>query len=165
MVSEEEFDGKGEIVEGKRKRKSSSEKKKRSARKSKDKNKPKNARNAYQYFFKDMQQNEEVKKLPLAERSKRIGELWKQLSDKSTYEEQAKEDQVRYAKEMEDYVPAEGDEKKTRRTKEKKDPNAPKGAKSAYLFFQERRRAEIKQAGEAVVRIKKLQQKNNKFFF
>lgn len=51
---------------------------------------------------------------------------------KKKYEALAEKDKARYAKEMETYVPDPSEKKKKR---EKKDPNAPKKAKTAYIFY------------------------------
>jgi hypothetical protein len=74
----------------------------------------------------------------------KVGEMWRGLSkeQKEDYETMALNDRKRYAKEMENYdAPeisgAEGDDgiSKNHPKKIKKDPNAPKGAKSPYIFF------------------------------
>lgn len=51
---------------------------------------------------------------------------------KAKYEALADKDKLRYAKAMETYVPDPSEKKKKR---EKKDPNAPKKAKTAYIFY------------------------------
>ncbi len=58
---------------------------------------------------------------------------WKQVKPvvKSKYEKLAEQDKVRYEREMSNYVPSPEDKKK----RKKKDPNAPKKAKSAYIFY------------------------------
>ena len=85
----------------------------------------------------------------VAEVGKKLGEMWKALSDaeKEPYNKQAEDDKVRYAKAMEDYTPPEDDgepePKKGRKPKAKKDPNAPKRSMTAFLHFSNAKRAEV----------------------
>ena len=75
---------------------------------------------------------------------------WKKLTDKEKkpYVTMASKDKKRYEKEMASYVPPQEtgapEEKKTRKRKEK-DPNQPKRAISAYLFFSQEKRPEVKE--------------------
>jgi HMG (high mobility group) box len=61
--------------------------------------------------------------------------------------EKVAKDKERYAREMEGYTPPEGSGGKEsgKKKKAKKDPNAPKGAKSAYMFFVQENREKIKE--------------------
>jgi HMG (high mobility group) box len=60
---------------------------------------------------------------------------------------QASKDKERYAREMKDYTPPEGFNTKDsgKKKKSKKDPNAPKGGKSAYMCFVQENRSKIKE--------------------
>ena len=65
------------------------------------------------------------------------------------YQTLADEDKVRYLNETKDYVPAESDEddppkKRTKGTKKKKDPNAPKAPSNAYFIYVREKREEFK---------------------
>jgi len=80
--------------------------------------------------------------------SRGAGELWGKMSDadKKPYQAKADKDKVRYAKEMESYVPSEDDEpkkKKGKKGKEEKDPNKPKKPMSPYMLWLTENRAEI----------------------
>ena len=93
---------------------------------------------------------------------KLIGQAWKELgeSEKAEWNEKAKKDKLRYQKEMEDYsAPSDDDDssdddsdggkgKKKAKAKskpEKKDPNAPKRPKNAYMFYADSVRAQIRE--------------------
>ena len=105
----------------------------------KPKDAPKGARSAYIFF--GIQNRELIKEenpnFDTKEIMREQGRRWKALSDedKEEYEEMAKEDKVRYTEEMENYVPSESSEEKGKKKRAKKDPNAPKGAKNAYIFY------------------------------
>jgi hypothetical protein len=62
-------------------------------------------------------------------------------SVKAKYETMAQKDRERYAKQMESYVPSPEDKKVSRK---KKDPNAPKRAKSGFIFFVEQRNGRVR---------------------
>jgi tRNA U34 5-carboxymethylaminomethyl modifying enzyme MnmG/GidA len=53
-------------------------------------------------------------------------------------------DKERYAREMKTYIPPKGSLEKGKK-KAKKDPNAPKGAKGAYMYFSQEYREQLKQ--------------------
>ena len=93
---------------------------------------------------------------------KLIGQAWKELgeSEKAEWNEKAKKDKLRYQKEMEDYsAPSDDDDssdddsdggkgKKKAKAKskaEKKDPNAPKRPKDAYMFYADSVRTQIRE--------------------
>lgn len=66
---------------------------------------------------------------------------------KSKYDDMAKEDKDRYAKEMADYVPEDGGDDAAsppKKKKAKKDPNAPKRGMTAYLYFANELRPKLK---------------------
>ena len=61
--------------------------------------------------------------------------------EKKRFDEMAEKDKARWEREMEDYVPPKGEKKRRKRTK---DPNAPKRALSAFFFFCQEERADVK---------------------
>lgn len=71
--------------------------------------------------------------------------------EKDKYAEMAKADKARHDEDVEKWEEdrGEGDEeeetKKKRKAKKKKDPNAPKGATNAFIFFSNANRARIKE--------------------
>ncbi|EPY41254.1 high mobility group protein B3 [Angomonas deanei] len=73
---------------------------------------------------------------------KEAAELWKNLgeSEKAKYLNMAAEDKKRFDREVEAFkakggVMVRGSKKEAKVKKAKKDPNAPKRAKNAYMFF------------------------------
>eukprot|EP00164_Ancoracysta_twista_P016625 GFYU01027968.1.p2 GENE.GFYU01027968.1~~GFYU01027968.1.p2 ORF type:complete len:107 (-),score=50.51 GFYU01027968.1:139-459(-) len=82
-----------------------------------------------------------------------LGRLWKELAaeDKQEYTDLAKEDKARYEAEMKDYVrPSEEELEKLNAgkrggTQTKVDPNQPKKVKSAFTFFCEAMRQQVKE--------------------
>lgn len=74
-------------------------------KKEKDENKPKRAPSAYLLFLADVR--EQIKKdnpgISVTEVTKKAGEMWKELSDKSKFEEAAAVAKKKYEKEMELY--------------------------------------------------------------
>lgn len=110
----------------------------RKPRKKKDKNAPKRALSAFMFFSNDIRETvkREMPELQFLEISSEIGRRWKQISDedRKPYDELAAADKRRYQEEKEDYVPDPSFEA-TKGTRKKKDPNAPKRALSAYFFF------------------------------
>lgn len=135
------------------------------AKKTKDPNAPKKAKSAYMFFCAD--KREEAKKE--AEDHKQVlsilGSMWTELKenveegDKKSkkemekYTKQAEKDKERYNEEMETYEPptTESDDddkpkgKGKGKGKAKKDPNAPKKPRSAYLIFCADKREEAKE--------------------
>ena len=123
--------------------------KNKTAKKTKDPNKPKGAKSAYILFCADPEIRTRIKEenpgITTTEISKRAGELWKgEYADEELrrkYVEDAEIDKARHKREMENYTPSSDDEsglsgsEKTKRSKKTKDPNKPKGAKSAYILF------------------------------
>ena len=128
--------------------------KRSSGKKIKDPLKPKGKKSAYIIFC--TKKREEAKKLlghdaKATEVTAKLGQMWNDLksSKKATdkkmlqlCEQEASEDKVRYDEDMKDYVPPSDDEliaskgKGSKKSSGKKsDPNAPKGKKSAYIFF------------------------------
>jgi len=93
--------------------------------------------------------------LKITEVGKRLGEMWKALSesDRKKYETMAGSDKQRYEREMQSYQPPESDSDdyidddtttKKRKKKQKKDPNRPKRSMSSFMFFANDKRAEVK---------------------
>jgi hypothetical protein len=145
----------------------------------KDPNKPKRGKSAYMFFCSanreqaksEILEETGADKVTVGDVSKRLGEWWKELQRdedrKEEYDEfvaQADEDKERYKADMEGYteptqeeLKATVGEKKKRApagSGKKKDPNAPKKPKSAYIFFcsdwRETVKAELTEAnGEA----------------
>lgn len=102
----------------------------------KDPNKPKGKMSSYAYFVQTCRE-EHKKKHPEAsvnfsEFSKKCSERWKTMSqkEKGKFEDMAKQDKVRYDREMKNYDPPKGAKKKRY-----KDPNAPKRPPSAFFLF------------------------------
>ena len=119
-----------------------------SDKKIKDPLKPKGKKSAYIIFC--TKKREEAKKLlnpdaKATEVTSKLGQMWNELknskntSDKKVLqlcEQEAAEDKARYDEDMKDYVPPSDDELvASKGSKKKSDPNAPKGKKSAYIFF------------------------------
>jgi hypothetical protein len=126
--------------------------KRSSDKKIKDPHKPKGKKSAYIIFC--TKKREEAKKLlnpdaKATEVTSKLGQMWNELknskktADKKMLqlcEQEAAEDKARYDEDMKDYVPPSDDElvakaSNSKGSKKKSDPNAPKGKKSAYIFF------------------------------
>ncbi|KAG7471236.1 hypothetical protein MATL_G00122330 [Megalops atlanticus] len=102
----------------------------------KDPKKPRGKMSSYAYFVQTCRE-EHKKKHPdstvnFSEFSKKCSERWKTMSakEKGKFEELAKQDKIRYEREMKNYVPPKGEKKKRA-----KDPNAPKRPPSAFFIF------------------------------
>jgi hypothetical protein len=79
---------------------------------------------------------------------KAAGAAWGKMSDKDKkpFQDKADKDKIRYAKEMESYVPSEDEpvkKKKGKKGKKEKDPNKPKKPSTAYMLWLTENRAEI----------------------
>jgi hypothetical protein len=124
--------------------------KRSSDKKIKDPLKPKGKKSAYIIFC--TKKREEAKKLlnpdaKATEVASKLGQMWNELknskktADKKMLqlcEQEAAEDKARYDEDMKDYVPPSDDDlvaSKGKGGNKKSDPNAPKGKKSAYIFF------------------------------
>lgn len=112
--------------------------------------KPRGRMSAYAYFVQTCRE-EHKKKHPgesvvFAEFSKKCAEKWKLMSvkEKQRFQEMSEKDKIRYDREMDAYVPPEGQTKKRR--KQTKDPNAPKRALSAFFMFCNEERTHVKAA-------------------
>nr|AFM85784.1 high mobility group protein [Callorhinchus milii] len=100
-----------------------------------DPRQPRGKMSSYAFFVQNSRE-EHKKKHPdssvdFSEFSKQCSERWKAMTpkDKGKFEDLAKNDKVRYDREMRNYNPPKGDKKK------KKDPNAPKRPPSAFFIF------------------------------
>ncbi len=135
-------------------------------KKLKDENAPKRTKSAYMFFAekKRPEIKQEQPELKMIEISKVIGERWKSAvpGTKDKYNKKSESDKLRYKEEMESYKrpsdevlltqkinqkkkrgkPASGDKKK----RTKKPEGAPTRNKSAYLFFCQANRPEVKEA-------------------
>ncbi|KNC34603.1 hypothetical protein FF38_09360 [Lucilia cuprina] len=113
----------------KKEKKEKVEKKQKSKKptKKKDSNKPKRATTAFMLWLNDTR--EQIKKdnpgIKITEIAKKGGEMWRELKDKSKWEEKAAKDKQRYLDEMKDYKPTADDS-----DDEEKD-NAKSGSKAA----------------------------------
>ncbi|TWW74607.1 high mobility group-T protein-like [Takifugu flavidus] len=108
--------------------------------------KPRGKMSSYAFFVQTCRE-EHKKKHPdasvnFSEFSRKCSERWKTMSvkEKGKFEDLAKQDKVRYDREMMDYVPAKGGKKK----KKFKDPNAPKRPPSAFFIFCSEFRPKVK---------------------
>lgn len=126
-------------------------------------NKPRGRMSSYAYFvqktredFKKKHPNENV---VFSEFSKKCSDSWKKMSEseKKKYIQMAEKDRKRYDSEMANYVPPK-DGKGKRGKKNKKDPNAPKRALSAFFWFCNDERNKVKEglpAGAGVGEVSK----------
>lgn len=112
-----------------------------------DPRKPKGKMSAYAFFVQTCR-DEHKKKNPdlpvnFSEFSKKCSGRWKTMSpkEKSRFEDQAKQDKVRFDQEMKGYTPTKGS---GRGKKAKKDPNAPKRPPSGFFLFCGEHRPKIK---------------------
>ena len=128
--------------------------KKKNAKKPKDA--PKNPRTAYNFFCEQNRKRlkEEHPDVPAKQITAEINTAWKLMKEEypdevAKYQESADEDKLRYIEEMKQYDPEfdptikkkrvkvseDDDEEKPKKEKKKKDKDAPKKARSAYIFF------------------------------
>uniref|UniRef100_A0A3B4TNT3 High mobility group protein B2 n=1 Tax=Seriola dumerili TaxID=41447 RepID=A0A3B4TNT3_SERDU len=117
-----------------------------------DPNKPRGKTSSYAFFVATCRE-EHKKKHPgtsvsFAEFSKKCSERWKTMSakEKVKFEDLAKNDKVRYDREMKSYVPPKG----AKKGKKKKDPNAPKRPPSAFFVFCSDHRPRIKEENPGI---------------
>ncbi len=129
--------------------------KKSATRTKKPKDAPKNAKSAYMFYCQEMRAEvkEQNPELSAKEITAKLGAMWKEIKDDQEevkkYNELAAADKDRYKEEMATYVPSESDseepEKSEKKKRAKKPKDAPKNAKSAYMFFCADKRAEVKE--------------------
>ena len=105
----------------------------------KDPNAPKRARSAYIVFSTAIgkivrQENPDMSQPDVM---REVSKRWNLETDKSKYEKEAAADKERYNEEMGSYSPppAQQGDAGTKKPKAKKDPNAPKKPRSAYILF------------------------------
>ena len=135
----------------------------KSSRKKKDPDAPKRGKSAYIFFGQEYR--EKAKKQLIEEHGddykhtqvmSKLGEMWNELKtstkpkdkkDVAKFEKMAEDDKERYEAEKEDYTPPSEEElsDKLSSKKKKKDPNAPKRGKSAYIFFGQEYREKAKE--------------------
>tara|TARA_B100000780_G_scaffold170265_1_gene119183 strand:+ start:226 stop:753 length:528 start_codon:yes stop_codon:yes gene_type:complete len=111
----------------------------------KDPYKPKRGLSAFMLFSQERRPTlkKEQPTLAFGEVARTIGIEWKKLSAKKRLplEKRSEKSRAEYKKAMETYKPpADAGKKKKKR---KKDPNAPKRSKSAYMFFVSERRPKL----------------------
>lgn len=104
---------------------------------------------AYAFFVQTCRE-EHKKKHPdenviFAEFSKKCAERWKTMLDKEKrrFHEMAEKDKLRYDTEMQGYVPSKT-EKRGKKRKHIKDPNAPKRSLSAFFWFSNDERSKVR---------------------
>jgi len=118
------------------------------SKKKSDPNKPKGKKSGYIFFCSD---NRDAAKTEIGtdgkatDVTKLLATWWNELKadeDRSEelekYNKMASDDKVRHDQEIQEYAPPSEDETVTKKKsggKKKSDPNAPKGKKSAYIFF------------------------------
>jgi len=104
-----------------------------------DPNKPRGRMTGYAYFVQTCREEHKRKhpdeQVVFAEFSKKCAKRWKEMNDKEkkTFNDMTEMDRIRYEREMKKYVSRGG--KAAKRTKKKKDPNAPKRPQSAFFLF------------------------------
>lgn len=121
-------------------------------KRTKDPNAPKKWNTSYIIFCGE--QRDKIKKsnpnMSATEITTKLGELWKALpeKDKKKFEEASKKDKARYEKEMESYTPPpeSESEEKGKRGRGKKERTGPKRPLTAYMYFCQDKRNEIKTA-------------------
>jgi hypothetical protein len=124
-------------------------------KKLKDINAPKRAKSSFMFFSNENRNTvkEDLPDLTFGQIGKELGRRWREdvsESDKNGYIKMSGDDKDRYKKDMESYVPSEeflaksiAHEKKEKR--KKKDPNAPKRPKNAFILFSGEMRPNIKE--------------------
>ena len=135
-----------EKVADKPKQKDEKEKKEK-----KDPQAPKGAKNAFIFFCNEnrTQVKTDNSALKATEITKKLAEMWKEVDaeDKERYQKMADGDKKRYADDISAYEPKEGfkNPKSPKKSKAAKS-TAPKRALSAYIFFCQAKREEVKEA-------------------
>ncbi|XP_017120399.1 FACT complex subunit Ssrp1 [Drosophila elegans] len=122
---------KAEKKEKKERKHKEKERTKKASKKNKDTGKPKRATTAFMLWLNDTR--ESIKKdnpgIKVTEIAKKGGEMWKELKDKSKWEEAAAKDKQRYQDEMRNYKPGAGDgsdnEKAAKTAKKRKSEPSP----------------------------------------
>lgn len=103
-------------------------------KKNKDDNAPKRATTAFMLWLNETR--DEIKRdnpgLKVTEIAKKAGEIWRELKDKSEWEEKAAKDKERYTNEMKNYKPSGGAEESGSK-KRKKESSSPKKVTSTTM--------------------------------
>jgi len=128
------------------------------AKKTKDKNAPKGAKGAYMYFCEANRATaqEENPEMKMTELSKVLGAKWQALSaeEKEPYNEKAATDKERAKTEKaayaEQHAGQDDEDAPKKKTKRKKDPNAPKGAATSFMLFANATRPQLKEENSAL---------------
>ena len=116
--------------------------------------KPKGKKSAYICFSQEFRNNYKNEnpddKSTFAELSKTCGQMWKTMSDedKKKYFDMSFLDKERYVKDMENCVFDEKDNEKLKKKKKRratKDPNEPKRPWSAYFYFCDEHRKDVRE--------------------
>jgi hypothetical protein len=122
----------------------------RACKKTKDPNKPKRSKSAYLFFCQAMREvvKAENSDLNAKEITSELGARWNEVKEDeeeiAEYVVQAAEDKVRYQEEMVDYVPPEPTDEPVNSRKKKTKKAGPTRSRSAYLYFCQEMRNEIK---------------------
>lgn len=124
----------------KKEKKERKERVKKTTKTKKDVNKPKRATTAFMLWLNETR--EQIRKdnpgIKITEVAKKGGEMWKELKDKSKWEELAAKDKQRYQDEMKDYKPAASEDSGSKSTaaakKRKKESPTKKSPVSAGVF-------------------------------
>jgi structure-specific recognition protein 1 len=128
--------------------------KKKAKKKKKDPNAPKKAMSSYMLFSNAMRSTiaSENPDASFGDIARLIAAQFKALPDdeRREWDEKAAADKQRYKDEMDDYIaPSDDDigvDADAKKGKKKKDPNAPKRASSAWMYYLAKNRAQIKEA-------------------
>jgi len=111
----------------------------------KDKNAPKGARSSYACFVQVIREEHKKKnpdeKVVFLDFSKTCAEKWNKMSpaEKRPFEDMAQRDRERFNRESSAYTYSDG-----RKRKRTKDPNMPKRAMSAFFFFCDEQRPNVR---------------------
>jgi high mobility group protein B2 len=152
-MSDNENEGPDSPVEEteKESKKEKKEKKTTKRKERKEKSGVKRALSAYMFYCKEKRPEfkKEHPKASFSELGKICGEQWKSLSDedKKPFEKMHDDDKIRYEKEKEDAGETE-DDSKQKKKRAKKVAGQPKKGKSAFVFFGEDKRKEMKEQGK-----------------
>ena len=116
-------------------------------KKSKDPNAPKRGLTAFMFYSTKRRPalKEQHPDWPFGDFARAIGAEWGKMTDKqkAPFQKKADKDKERYQSEMENYDPPSDDEDAPKK-KKKKDPNAPKRACTAFMFYSIERRPQLK---------------------
>jgi hypothetical protein len=111
----------------------------------KNSNKPKRGLSAFMFYIRERHKpiKDAEPNISFGEIGKKIGLEWGSLTygEKARFQKLAVADKARYEKEMENYTPSPG--RVTKKRRKKKDPNAPKRSKSAFMLFAIERRPQL----------------------